>query len=277
MRGTQQELPSASVKPFLKWPGGKRWIARQIAELIRPNLKRRYFEPFLGSGAVFFELSPAEAVLSDVNEDLIGTYLAIRDDPDRVRRELKGMRVSPETYYAVRAATPRLATKRAARFLYLNRTAFGGIYRVNQRGVFNVPYGGGERTHHMLWNTAILTEASRILAGVQLEHGDFERFLGQACSGDVVYCDPTYTVAHDSNGFVRYNEHNFRWEDQERLARAACAARDRGAFVLVSNAHSPSVLRLYSNARVWTLRRKSLVSANIAGRRQVREALIILE
>jgi DNA adenine methylase len=264
------------LQPFIKWPGGKRWAARQIAELVAARLSGTYFEPFLGGGAVFFQLRPAKAVLADVNEELIATYRAVRRDTRGIIGRLRRYRVAEEDYYRMREREPKDPVARAARFLYLNRTAFGGVYRLNLEGRFNVPYGGGDRTPAILWQTAILEHAARALRKAQLKVSDFEPILNLARTGDVAYCDPTYTVAHDNNGFVRYNERNFSWSDQKRLAAVARAATRRGATVIISNAHHTSIRELYPAAQFITLTRISRITPKVSLRRPVDELLITL-
>jgi DNA adenine methylase len=262
--------------PFLKWPGGKRWLASRLAARIRPNLSGTYFEPFLGGGAVFFHVRPAKAVLSDVNPELIATYRAIRSDARAVLRILRTHSVDSQTYYAIRQTKPTLQVEQAARMLYLNRTAFSGMYRLNRRGEFNVPYGGGERNPAILLNTDILRSASQALRCASLRVADFEQVIDQSHAGDVVYCDPTYTVAHDNNGFIRYNERNFSWSDQVRLSKAACLAAGRGAMVFISNANHESIKRLYRGARIEVISRMSTVPPMHENRRSVLELLICI-
>jgi DNA adenine methylase len=264
------------VRPFLKWPGGKRWAAPLIGEIVRKHLRGTYYEPFVGGGALFFHLCPPVAVLSDVNAELINTYRQVRDRPKELLRRLKSVPVSSAEYYAQRLSKPTGCVQRAVRFLYLNRTAFGGIYRLNSAGEFNVPYGGGGRTPAALWRRNLLVDASGALAGSQLVHTDFETQLDSATSGDVCYCDPTYTVAHNNNGFIRYNERNFAWSDQERLAEAAHRAACRGAAVIVSNAQHSSINKLYKGRKRITLTRHSRVSASSSHRGLVEETLIVI-
>lgn len=264
------------VLPFLKWPGGKRWASYRIATLIRERLTGTYYEPFLGGGAVFFELRPRRAVLSDINPDLVNTYILVRDSAKKIVAQLKRLPVNKRVYDRLREAEPDDPVLRAVRFLYLNRTAFGGIYRLNLDGKFNVPYGGGDRTPKILWEKPLLKNASEALATAELRETDFEPILDGAKKGDVVYCDPTYTVAHDRNGFVRYNERNFSWEDQARLAASAHRARRRGACVIVSNANHRTIRDLYPGALFSVQQRSSLVSTDISKRRLVEESLICL-
>lgn len=265
------------MEPFLKWPGGKRWLSEELADLISKRLQGRYFEPFLGGGAVFFALRPKQATLADINADLINSYVQVRDNPHDLVRLVKEIPVSKTSYYKVRSSKPRTPLRRAARLLYLNRTAFAGIYRLNQAGEFNVPYGGGDRTPAILWTRSLLQEASEALQDTTILVSDFEAVMNQASEGDVVYCDPTYTVVHESNGFRRYNERNFSWDDQERLARAAKEAYERGALVVVSNANHTSITKLFRPFKHQLLTRISLVSPKPEARRIVHESLFILD
>ena len=274
---TQRVRLNAATIPFLKWPGGKRWIAREIASLVKTKLTNIYYEPFLGGGAIFFALQPDQAILSDINGDLINAYLAVQNQPiERLITELQRLSVDSETYYQVRDSHPREQLERAVRFLYLNRTAFAGIYRLNRQGKFNVPYGGGERTPNVLWERNLLKNAALALRKASVKCADFEEMFKKAGPGDVVYCDPTYTVVHDSNGFVRYNERIFSWSDQERLARCARTAMTQGVTVFISNAHHSSIRKLYPDATVRLLRRNSLVSTSAKHRREITECLITL-
>jgi DNA adenine methylase len=266
---------NTSVLPFLKWPGGKRWAAPRIVEIIRECLTGTYYEPFLGGGAVFFHLRPERAVLSDINDDLINTYEIVKSNSDELLAIIKAMPVSSVHYYRIRDSEPSEPLLRAGRLLYLNRTAFGGVYRLNKLGKFNVPYGG-DRTPEALWRNKLIKLASVALAHADIRVGDFEFIMNEVGEGDVVYCDPTYTVAHDSNGFRRYNERNFAWLDQERLAHAAVRALRRGATVVVSNAHHQSIKKLYPFGECIELTRYSNVSPNRNARRQVQEYLFVL-
>lgn len=266
----------APAQAFLKWPGGKRWLTSRLVPVIRAFLKGQYIEPFLGGGAAFFALRPAKTLLSDINDDLINSYVQVRDNPEALERLLRAIPVDKQTYYQIRAQNPSIRLERAARFLYLNRTAFGGMYRLNRDGLFNVPYGGGERTPEILWRTGLLSKASHALKKAKIQSSDFECIIDQAVAGDVVYCDPTYTVAHNKNAFVRYNERNFSWTDQNRLATAAKRACARGVFVIISNAAHESISKLYWPFRPLLLERPSLLSPHQKARGYVDEYLFMM-
>ena len=262
------------AKPFLKWPGGKRWLTDSILELT-PQSFGTYFEPFLGGGALFFALNPEKAVLSDINGDLINTYIQVKRRPHELVRRLMEIQVDKGTYDNFRQSSPTRQLERATRFLYLNRTAFGGIYRLNRMGMFNVPYGGGERTPDPLWSENLLVNASRRLKRAHLHATDFEEVLTGAKAGDLVYCDPTYTVAHNNNGFVRYNERNFSWNDQKRLADTCRRLCKEGVTVFVSNADHTDIVELFRPPRLLRLDRMSLLSPDSEKRRATTELLFV--
>jgi len=237
------------VAPFLKWPGGKRWLVASHSEwLIRSE--GQHIEPFLGGGAVFFHLRPNISILTDSNEELIDTYSAIRDDPQGVFEQLRRhhSRHCSSYYYLMRSRKPRTTVSRAARFLYLNRTCFNGLYRVNLKGVFNVPIGSKTS---VLLSTDDFSATSRLLSGAELMVSDFEKAISRAGDGDFVYADPPYTVKHNNNNFVKYNEKIFSWSDQIRLAKAVRSAASRGAYIMISNADHLSVRELYADS-IWS-------------------------
>lgn len=260
--------------PFLKWPGGKRWFVTQHAHLI-PSEYETYIEPFLGSGAVFFHLEPRRALLGDTNEDLVATYQAIKSDPAGVERHLKRHHRDhdSEYYYSVRDGLMRAEATRAARFVYLNRTCFNGIYRVNLQGKFNVPVG--TKTAVIL-DTDDFHATAKLLRRATIRECDFEQLIDTAGEGDLVFADPPYTVRHNNNGFVKYNETLFSWSDQERLARVLTLAARRGVKVVATNAAHDEVRALYRQPTfsLIEVERYSAISSDSASRRAYRELVI---
>jgi len=262
------------MTPFLKWPGGKRWFINHFAKLL-PSEFVRYIEPFLGGGSVYFHLRPHKAILADTNEELITTYRAIRDDWMQVvyalRRHKKDH--SEEHYYRVRGSRPTSPTDRAARLIYLNRTCFNGIYRVSQKGDFNVPKG---TRASILRPTDDFEGVAKLLATADLRIRDFEPLIDEAGAGDLVFADPPYTVNHNNNGFMRYNEKLFSWADQKRLAASLSRACRRGAMVVATNADHLSVKRLYwgNGFRLRSVERASSISCTAASRMQFKEVII---
>jgi DNA adenine methylase len=265
-----QALPQIKSPPLLKWPGGKRNLIKKILPLIPPQFNR-YFEPFLGGGALFFALQPPQAHLSDNNGELMLAYLQVRDQPGAVIRELRKLRNSERDYYKVRASRPTGASAQAARFIYLITLAFNGIYRVNLNGEFNVPYG--YKVHLDPCDEERIRRASDLLMNASLGHCEFEEALGDARQGDLVYLDPPYTVAHRNNGFLKYNAKIFSWEDQLRLARIARDLVRRGCAVVVSNADHASIRKLYEGFAVITVERSSIIAASSTFRSFITECL----
>jgi DNA adenine methylase len=259
-----------AAAPFLKWPGGKQWLAARLAGLIPTNTEFTYFEPFLGGASLFFAARPRRAVLGDINPRLIETYVAVRDRPNQVIRYLTGWQNTKENFYEIRGDRYRGFIKRAAQFIYLNKTCWNGLYRVNREGEFNVPYGHHDRT---VFEREQLRDGSSILASAKLICADFDRALKTATAGDFVYLDPPYTVLHSDNGFRRYNEKLFSWEDQERLAETATELIRRGCRVVVSNAAHSKVAALYPAFAKYRVQRMSLLAADSSHRCSTREAL----
>lgn len=175
--------------PFLKWAGGKRWLSQRILDLAGP-IEGRYIEPFLGGGAVFFALKPERALLSDINAELINAYMVIKVDPGRVYALLKEhqFRHSKKYYYSIRDYQPRCEYRKAARFIYLNRTCWNGLYRVNLKGQFNVPIGTKSA---VLLPTDDWDALSTLLRSARIVCGDFEETIAQAVEGDLVFCRPS--------------------------------------------------------------------------------------
>lgn len=260
------------VQPFLKWAGGKRWLVKNHAELFPPTFNN-YIEPFLGSGAVFFHLQPKRAVLSDANGRLIETYQAIKNNYKLVEKHL-GVHQrlhSKEHYYETRARLFQSKFTRAAQFIYLNRTCFNGLYRENKKGVFNVPIG---TKTNVLLSTDNFEQIAEILETVDLEAQDFEKTISKAGYGDLVFLDPPYTVAHNLNGFVKYNQKIFSWDDQVRLRKSAVSAAERGAIVIMTNADHDSLRELHARSNIESLARASVIGGVNSNRGKTSELLI---
>lgn len=257
-----------AVVPPLKWAGGKRWFATNHLDLL-PATFNNYVEPFLGSGALFFSVRPRKSILSDVNEELINLYEVIRDAPKELEARLAEHQRKHGTdyYYEVRRSRPRKALNKAARTLYLNRTCWNGLYRVNLQGQFNVPKGTKDS---VVLATDDFEKLASILSTATITCQDFELTLEAAKNGDFAFIDPPYTVAHNNNGFVKYNQNLFRWEDQVRLRDAAKRAAQRGVKVLVTNAAHESVFSLYKEFEQLVVDRAGVIAgdATMRGRYQ---------
>ena len=262
-------------KAFLKWAGGKRWFVRRENQRF-PAEYNRYIEPFLGSGAVFFYLEPQEAILGDINSELINTYIAVRDDIESVCRNLRihTRCHCREYFYQVRDRNTRTSATSAARMIYLNKSCFNGVYRVNKQGEFNVPYG---KRDEILFDHESLMEASNILHNAQILCQDFETTIDMAQEGDFIFCDPPYAVLDEENRFVGYNADVFSWKDQVRLANALEHAKDRNVKIIMTNVNHADVKRLYEDTEGFLLdiaQRQCFISGTADGRRAYQELIV---
>lgn len=257
--------------PFLRWAGSKRSHVSALREFV-PSSMKRYFEPFLGSGSLFFALEPSVATLGDQLTPLISTYEAVRRDPDAVYEAFRSWPVSKDNYYSVRALAADSETQLAAQFIYLNKTAWNGLYRVNSRGQFNVPYGMPKSSN--IVSLGALREASGVLLPARLVNQDFEETLADAQRGDFAFIDPPYVTSHNNNGFIHYNERIFSWADQERLASLCAELARKGVNVLITNAAHDAVRSLYADFHITEYARRSTLAGDPSKRRAVNELII---
>ena len=266
-------MTQTALKPFLKWAGGKRWLF-ESGQFSLPEFKGRYIEPFLGGGAVFFEARPKKALLSDTNGRLIELYTVIRDQPEEFERLLRQHAAShsKDYYYEVRSEFLDKPVTRAAQFMYLNRTCWNGLYRENKKGQFNVPIGTKQT---VIFPDDDFKAWSRVLKNATLVQQDFEITIEMARIGDFLFVDPPYTVRHNMNGFVKYNQNIFAWEDQIRLRNVLSCAVDRGVKFAMTNADHESVRELYNGfGEHIQLGRYSAIAGNSSHRSQSTELLI---
>lgn len=269
---TMHRIGGDGVVPFLKWPGGKRWLVQAGLSVPQIDDGAAYHEPFVGAGSLFFALRPRHALLSDVNPHLIDAYRGLRSSPRDVIAGLNAFSHDASTYKRVRLSNPRKVVDRAVRFIYLNRTAFAGIYRENRAGSFNVPYGNDPSRR--VCQPEILRSAAAALRCASVRDADFIEATRSVEPGDLVYFDPPYITTHQNNGFLRYNRHLFTWEKQVELATEVRRLADLGAHVLVSNTSHEDVLNLYKDFMITNVQRKNQVSRNPAHRGFYQEAVI---
>lgn len=261
-----------AIVPPLKWAGGKRWFVSNHKDLL-PKKFNKYIEPFLGSGAVFFSVQPEQALISDLNPELINLYEVIRDEPLKLEKKLKEhqRKHSTEYYYAMRSLQPRNIITAAARTLYLNRTCWNGLYRVNLKGEFNVPKGTKD---NVVLDNDDFSSLSDILSKAEIKCQDFQESVNAAEEGDFLFVDPPYTVAHNNNGFVKYNQNLFSWDDQLRLRDALLAAVRRGVEVVLTNAAHNSVKEIYSDFDQLVVERAGVISGLKSSRGKYEELVI---
>lgn len=263
---------NTKCRPFLRWAGGKRWLLKDIESFLPMNGFNQYHEPFIGGGAVFFHIQPDDSFISDVNHELIETYNSIKDEIELVIKHLKSFKNNKEEYYKIRAQKFRSSAKRSARFIYLNQTSFNGIFRVNLKGEYNVPYG-----HRKNYNIDYdnLRCVSRVLEDTKIECKDYYQTIKNIKKGDLVFLDPPYTVTHNNNGFIQYNKKLFCLEEQYRLAEMIEEIKHIGAYYILTNAAHPKVREIFDNGdQIVELERTSLVGGKNAKRGKYAELII---
>lgn len=259
-----------SVKPFLRWAGGKKWLHKHIHLLLPQNGFKNYHEPFLGGGAMFFALQPKKrAFLSDINSDLISTYQALRDGPVEIVKELKKFKNEESFYYDIRERKFKNSARLAAKFIYLNQTSFNGIYRVNLRGEYNVPFG--YRTKDFLEEDNLLL-ASNVLKNAEIFYSDFEGVKRNIKKKDLVFLDPPYTVSHNNNGFIKYNQKLFSLQDQYRLASLIDTIKSKDAYYILTNAAHRVIDEIFEKGdKKIELSRASIIGGINAHRGHIKE------
>jgi DNA adenine methylase len=260
------------AEPFIKWAGGKQALVPQLIPHF-PKSFKRYIEPFIGGGAVFFALKHAEAIISDQNEWLIDTYEAIRDDWMAVVEKLERLPNTKSDFLRIRAIDPKQLDSytRAAHFVYLNKTCFRGLFRVNRKGQFNVPYGAYDRRYFDPNNFAAV---SRALAKTTILRGDYEGAVIGAEEGDFIYFDPPYYKLGGYSDFNRYTAGQFREKDQVRLAALCNELTDRGVKWALSNSDTPFIRELYKRYRMVQVNARREINLNSQDR-DVAELLVL--
>ena len=260
------QLREERIKPFLRWAGGKSWFIDHLEKLLAGQNFTNYYEPFLGGGSIFFSLSITDAVatLSDANKELIDTYIAIRDNVEEVIKHFSTYENTSEFYYKLREKEPTNSFEKAARFIYLNHTSYNGLYRVNRKGKYNVPFGNRKSD---TIDIEEIRKASVALAGTNLITHDFENRGDVIRERTLVFLDPPYTVSHNDNGFIQYNQSIFSIEDQERLARYIQYIIDQGAYFILTNAAHNAIREIFSECgHSMLVERQSLIGGKKAKR-----------
>lgn len=275
-----QAIATTKPTPFIKWVGGKSKLVAQI-KLHFPKFKN-YYEPFVGGGAVFFGLQPANAILSDFNEDLIATYQCVRNFPDNLILRLRTHQQahSPEYYYQVREIyrdSDRLGLlgilERAAIFIYLNKTCFNGLYRKNKQGQFNTPIG--RYGSPSICQPEVILAASQALQGVTLKAGDFSAISSLATSSDdFVYFDPPYYPLNKTSNFTSYTQDGFTPADQVRLRDLCIELRSRGVKVMVSSSDCEYIRDLYQDFNLHQIWAARAINCKAGDRGKISELLI---
>lgn len=250
------------AKPILKWAGGKTQLLEYIYPRI-PGQYGRYIEPFFGGGALFFSLAPEHSLVSDSNPELINLYTELASNPEQVLEALSAFHNSKEEYYRIRSNNwvnlpPYQA---AARTIFLNKTCFNGLYRVNRSGQFNVPYGAEGR--QVNFDYVGIKNAAALLSRASIFCMDYhELVLEYAKPGDFVFLDPPYVPISEYSDFKRYTKEQFSLDDQRQLARDVDILTQRGCYVMLTNSNHPLVHELYGRYRIEVFQTKRMISKN---------------
>ncbi len=263
------------AKPFIKWAGGKWQLLPLFAPYFPPFEKiNTYFEPFLGGGAVFFHLQHPNSFLSDSNADLVEVYQIVQDDVENLIEALTVHQNDKAYYYKIRAQDTATLTpiERAARFIFLNKTCYNGLYRVNSKGQFNVPFGNYRNPK--ICDVEGLRAASLALQYANITTADFENVVSQAGYSDFVYFDPPYQPISQTSSFTSYTTEKFDDKEQERLAQVYRDLDKRGCYVMLSNSNAPLIRDLYAGFRINEVQANRAINCKADGRGKITELLI---
>ncbi|HVU28077.1 MAG TPA: DNA adenine methylase [Verrucomicrobiae bacterium] len=281
-----ESVSPAEAQPFLKWVGGKSQLLAQFDEFFPAKIDR-YVEPFIGGGAVFFHLKhrfpKMKAFLRDNNDELINTYVAVRDYPrelmHRLDRHLKAFQANRENYYYETRSKHHLpkseTVERAARMIFLNKTCYNGLWRVNSRGEFNVPIGSHKNPS--LYDEENILAASYALRGVHLDTKDFRDALDETRRGEFVYIDPPYFPVSPTASFTSYTKDDFGAEEQRELAALFVAAANRGVHLMLSNSDTDFIRKLYRRFATHIVRARRMVNCDGTKRGEINEVVICTE
>lgn len=278
LRGLSSKHTAQRFGPFLKWAGGKSQLLASFDEYF-PDSFKNYFEPFTGGGAVFFhlrnKLGAFPAQLSDLNQELINCYTMIRDNLDELIYDLQKHENTEEYFYKIRALDPSTLSdiERASRLIYLNKTCFNGLYRVNSKGKFNVPFGFYKNPSTC--NEALLRACNQALQETELACKPFDSVLKKAKRGDFVYIDPPYHPLTSTSNFTSYTRNCFSADDQISLAKVYAELDKRGCKLMLSNSDCPFIRDLYSGFDVKTVYAMRMINCKAEGRGRITEVLVL--
>lgn len=268
------------VEPVVKWVGGKRQLLDEIMPLL-PKRMTNYCEPFLGGGAVLFSLQPTRAIVNDLNEDLITVYEVIRDDVEKLIESLEKHQNNPEYFYAIRnldrnKENYNLMSKveRASRLIYLNKTCYNGLFRVNSSGEFNSPFGYYKNPN--IVNEPVLRAVSKYFNNSQVSFfsEDFEQTLSRVEKGGFVYLDPPYDPVSDTANFTGYNKSGFDRNEQIRLKKCCDELTRRGVKFMLSNSATDFIKDLYKDYNITIVKAKRAINSNASKRGEIEELII---
>mgnify|MGYP000379038626 CR=1 FL=1 len=268
---------SNRAKPVLKWAGGKSGPLEHLVKHF-PSKAEKYFEPFFGGGAVFFALDPRlSSHINDANPELIHLYKTIKKSPVELMKALDGFakQYDEDFYYEMRAKEPSDGIEKAARTVFLNKTGYNGLYRVNSNGKFNVPFGKRPRCPK-LYTRENVFQVSERLKKARITNWDFEKVINLAEEGSILYCDPPYEPLNPTSSFNQYLSGGFSQVEQTRLKVACERAVERGAQIILSNSKSPFIKALYCDWKIKFIPARRAINSKGAKRGYISESLILM-
>lgn len=269
-------------RPFLKWAGGKRKLLPYILALFPEDYKDRvYHEPFIGGGALFYEVRPKQGSINDINRQLMTFYRVVRNNPDELIEEAKKYAYNKETYYRIRSkfnGSDLSEIEESALFLYLNKASYNGMYRVNAKGEFNSAFG---RFSNPLRNPIIVPEErilhlSSLLENIKIFNGDFSYIEKYSKNEDLVYFDPPYQPISSTAKFTSYSAAGFSIKDQERLRDICLKLDKKGVIFVLSNSYEKSLMELYRDTdfKIYTIQAYRCIGSSNISRTKINEILI---
>ena len=259
------------LHPFLRWAGGKKWLVQRIKNTLDVNLYSSFHEPFVGGGAMLFNFQPKRAFISDANEQLMLTYEVVRDHIEELIGIISGFGINETSYYEIRDIRSEDPIIQAARFIYLNQISYNGIYRVNSKGEYNVPWGKRQNYHFDYDN---LRNVSNYLTHVHIRSMDFADSIKSVRRNALVFLDPPYTHSKIDNGFIQYNKKTFTLDDQIRLSKMIDVIKSRGAYYVLTNADHDVIRDVFDKQdRIIPIIRSSGIGGRNARRGEYEECI----
>ncbi len=267
------------TRPFLKWAGGKRQLLPQISELV-PKMKT-YYEPFIGAGAVLFHLQPNKMVINDTNAELINCYNVIKNNLNELIEDLNNYKNEKDYFYSIREldrmpAYQKLSdVERSSRIIYLNKTCYNGLFRVNSQGQFNTPFG--RYTNPKILDETVLKAVNKYLnsSDVTILNSDFEEAVSTAKKGDFVYFDPPYDPISDTSSFTGYDINGFSKGEQKRLKDTFEELTNKGVKCMLSNSKTPFITKLYEEYETIDVSAIRSINSNASKRGKIEEILVL--
>ncbi len=269
-------IKASKPKPFVKWAGGKRQLTAFLLNEI-PTEFNTYIEPFVGGGALLFEILPKKAIINDLNEELINTYLVIKNNVDDLIESLKKHKNEKAYFYEIRALNPEKLSpvERASRFIYLNKTCFNGLYRENSKGQFNVPFG--KYKNPKILDEENLRAVSDYLNSIDVKiyNRDYKDICNLAKKGDFIYLDPPYYPISKTSSFTKYNKYDFTEKDQIQLSKVFKELDKKGCYVMLSNSNTDFIKNLYKNFNIKEIEASRAINCKGDRRKKAKVEVLI--